>query len=179
MAQPWITVVCSFRIMKFLGVIICYCKMDEITIFPLWSFSFAHDLFIVSTFCFFDASNFSIFHFLRFLELQFWTFEAPMWLPWLGRCGLWVAVWLCSCGFAIGGRVFQTRNSDSIVSEYSWSIESFHFGVFHLLMICLTFRLFVFWCFDLLDFHSLRILELQFWTLGAPMWLPWLLFAAS
>ena len=67
----------------FLGVIIFCCKMNEISICSLWSLSFAHDLFTFSTFWFFDASNFSIFHFLRLLELQFWAFEAPMWLPWL------------------------------------------------------------------------------------------------
>ena len=71
------------KLWNFLGVIIFCCKMNEISIFSLWSLSFAHDLFTFSTFCFFDASNFSIFHFLRLLELQFWAFEAPMWLPWL------------------------------------------------------------------------------------------------
>ena len=71
------------KLWNFLGVIIFCCKMNEISIFSLWSLSFAHDLFTFSTFWFFDASNFSIFHFLRLLELQFWAFEAPMWLPWL------------------------------------------------------------------------------------------------
>ena len=58
--------------------------------------------------------------------------------------------------------------------------QYFHFGVFHLLMICSPFRLFVF--VDASNFsivHFLRLLELQFWAFEAPMWLPWLPFAAS
>ena len=67
-----------------------------------------------------------------------------------------------------------------LFSVVKWmKYQYFHFGVFHLLMICSPFRFFFFDASNFSIFHFLRLLELQFWAFEAPMWLPWLPFAAS